>query len=48
MEEKGYTQVTAWVHNQQAADVQTALRDNADLSIGPLRNTATGKLTRAR
>lgn len=44
-------QVTGWVHSHQAADATQMLRrlkEDPELSPGPLRNPATGRLVRAR
>ena len=47
MEALGMVQVSGWVHRTQAPEVvglMQNLRINADLTVGPIRNTRTGKL----
>lgn len=51
MVKAGMVQVTGWVHSHQAADATQMLRrlkEDPELSPGPLRNPATGRLVRAR
>lgn len=50
-EELGLVQCNVWVPAHTFADVQTLaqlLRDNPDLTVGPLRNQRTGKLRALR
>lgn len=47
MAEKGFVQVTGWVHADQAHDLRTTidrLRRDHELACGPLRHEASGRL----
>ncbi|MER9265424.1 hypothetical protein NKI63_12715 [Mesorhizobium sp. M0410] len=51
MYDAGYVQVTVWVHASQAADIKTLadrLKADRDLTVGPIRNEATGRLQKLR
>lgn len=46
MQEQGFAQVTAWVHESQVPDLMqllAKLKENPDLVPGPVRNTLTNK-----
>lgn len=47
--EQGLRQVFGYVHEHQLSDLLllvARLRDNPDLQVGPVRNTATGRIER--
>lgn len=51
MEQKGFVQVAVWVPLRAAADFYASARmclDNPDLTLGPMRNDATGQLVKRR
>lgn len=49
MRAQGFEQVTVWVPSSQASDLSVCCKrlcEDAELELGPLRNTVTGKLVR--